>query len=189
MPSPIDFLREAIKAVPAVKYALGVGGIVASVALIYSFKLDPRVAFVGTLVILILMGVLVIFARMVALAGPRLFLPAIVFTWFVLLLFMATCLSLFSSVFFQKPLNLGHWLTPTATATSQLPAELQLFTDSDWVNGGSSIDSYCNEYKGRYELQYPGRVVVIADKKEDHKTEWTPFKHDYYRYQCWFVVK
>jgi hypothetical protein len=60
---------------------------------------------------LALMGVLVIFARMASLAGPRLLLPAQVLTWFTLLLFMIVSASLLSSVFLQKPLNLSCWLT------------------------------------------------------------------------------
>jgi hypothetical protein len=112
MVSPIQFLREAIRAVPAVKYALGIGGIVATIAIVYSFKVDLRVAFVGTLVMLVLMTILVIFARMSSLAGPQLAAPTLVFTWFVLSLFVAVSLSLFTSVFFQRPLDLAYWLKP-----------------------------------------------------------------------------
>lgn len=116
MTSPTIFLREAIKAVPAVKYALGVGGIVAAVAIVYSFQIDPRVAFVGTLITFLLMGILVVFARMTAISGTRMHIPALAFTWFVLLIFMATSGSLFSSVFFQRPLDLSCWLTGSACA-------------------------------------------------------------------------
>lgn len=123
MTTPIEFLREAIKAVPAVKYALGVGGIIATVAIVYSFKLDPRIAAFGAIVMLILMGVLVIFARMASLASTRMTLPAIVFTWFVLLIFIAVSVLLFTSVFFQKPLDLSYFLVGTArgAATSANP--------------------------------------------------------------------
>lgn len=122
MPTPIEFLREAIRAVPAVKYALGIGGVVAAIAVVFSFKIDPRVAVVGTVVMLVLMGVLVVFARMSSLPGTRLAAPALVFTWFVLVLFMATSGSLFSSVFFQKPLDLSSWLTGTsATSVGSSP--------------------------------------------------------------------
>ena len=111
MTAPIEVLREATKAVPAVKYALGIGGVVATIALIYSFQIDPRVAFLGTVVMLLLMAVLVLFARMSAFASKKLSVPALVFTWFSLLMFMAVALSLFGSVFFKTPVNLQHWLT------------------------------------------------------------------------------
>jgi len=148
MPSPIEFLREAVKAVPAVKYALGVGGIVAAVAIVYSFKLDPRVAFVGTIVTLVLMGVLVVFARMAALSGTRLHLPALVFTWFVLLLFMATSVSLFSSVFFEKPLDLHYWLQGSETPITQNETPAPTVLDAKWSmsmplpNGWSGLSLY-----------------------------------------------
>lgn len=189
MITPIQFLREAVIAVPAVKYALGIGGVVAAIAIVFSFKIDPRIAFVGTLVMLVLMGVLVIFARMTALSGVRLHLPALVFTWFVLLLFIATSVSLFSSVFFQRPLDLRHWITGTIPSAVAPDQPIPLTADSGWRGGGSSIDPYCDEQKAKFEKQYPGKTVEIVDKKEDHKSEYTPFKHDYYRYQCWFVVR
>lgn len=106
----LSFLREAIKAVPAVRYALGVGGIAATVAIIVSFRIDPLVAFVGTVLILVLMGVLVVFARMTALAGPLMMMPALVFTWFTLIMFMTVTVLLCTSVFAAKPVDLQHWI-------------------------------------------------------------------------------
>ena len=121
MPDPFHFLREAVKAVPAVRYALGVGGIFAAIAIVYSLKLEPRVAFVGTLVMFVLMGVLVIFARVTSLASPRMLWPALVFTWFTLFVFVAVSFSLFTSVFLKWPLDLAYWLVGTPSAAS-LPA-------------------------------------------------------------------
>jgi hypothetical protein len=75
----------------------------------------PTVAFVGTIVMLVLMGVLVIFARMATLAGEALALPTLVFTWFTLLFFMTVSISLFTSVFFKRPVDLQSWLTAAAS--------------------------------------------------------------------------
>ncbi len=182
MTTPIEVLREATKAVPAVKYALGIGGVLAAVALVYSFKIDSRVAFVGTIVVLVLMGVLVVFARMAALSSARLHYPVLVFTWFVLLLFMATAISLFTSVFFKAPVDLQYWITGGMTVTADLP----LTADSGWRGGGSSPATYCGEQLAALKKQMPSRKIEIVDMKEDHKSEYTPFKRDYYRYQCWF---
>ena len=41
---PMAFLREAIQAVPAVKYALGVGVVVAVIAIVGGFGISYRVA-------------------------------------------------------------------------------------------------------------------------------------------------
>ena len=88
---------------PAVKWALGVGGIMAVIAIVYSFQISPRVAVIGTLIMFLFMGVLVVFARASALGNSVIALPALVFTWFVLLVFMAVTLALLSSVFFSSP--------------------------------------------------------------------------------------
>src|SRR5688572_24345054 len=117
MPTPIVVLREAVKAVPAVKYALGVGGIAATVAIVAAFGLSSRAAILGTIVTLILMGVLVIFARASALAGPQLQVPALVFTWCALFLFVATGVALFTSVFFNRPAKLREWLQQERVTT------------------------------------------------------------------------
>jgi TPR repeat protein len=111
MISPIEVLKEAIRAVPAVRYALGVGGMIATVALVQVFEVDPVLAAVGTLVLFFFMAVLVIFARMASLGKNKMALPALFFTWLVLVFFSIVSASLFSSVFFKWPLEL-RWLDP-----------------------------------------------------------------------------
>jgi hypothetical protein len=103
MPSPAQFLREATRAVPAVKYAVGIGGVIAVLAIVRSFSISPTLAVLGAIVMLFLMGVLVVFARMSALGKTHMLLPALVFAWFVLILFMLTSLALFGSVFLGSP--------------------------------------------------------------------------------------
>lgn len=108
-----SFLREAIEAVPAVKYALGVGGLASVVAIVtgrFGLGLDPRFAVVGGVVMIVMMVVLVIFARGTEIVGESVRLPVMALTWFALLLFMAASTLLFTSVFFTWPLNLTHWL-------------------------------------------------------------------------------
>ena len=113
MINPIDMLREAIKAVPSVKYALGIGGVASIVAIIINlFGLSPTIAIIGTIVVLILMGVLVIFARMTSINSTKMFIPIMSFTWFVLIFFILISLSLFTSIFFRIPLDLHHWISP-----------------------------------------------------------------------------
>jgi hypothetical protein len=123
MIEPVAFLREAIRAVPAVKYALGVGGMLAATAIGYSFfKFDTRLAFVGAVVMLLLMTVLVVFARLSALPGTRLTAPAVALTWFALALFMVLSSTLFASVFFRKPLDLSCWLLDCRKTSASLPS-------------------------------------------------------------------
>lgn len=113
---PLRILREAIKAVPAVKYALGVAGIASAVALAYSLRLDPKVTVLGTPVMLILMAVLVVFARLASLSKGYLFGPAIILAWFALLLLMVVSTLLVSCFFFRRPLDLSGWLEERGAA-------------------------------------------------------------------------
>jgi hypothetical protein len=126
MTSPITLLRESIRAVPAVKYALGVAGIASAIAIIKALGLDYRVAVIGTVVMLVLMTVLVVFARLSTLGGPDFRLPALVFTWFSLLLVIAISIAMFSSVFFRWPINLQSWVSAGDTgATPPAPSPQQ----------------------------------------------------------------
>jgi hypothetical protein len=108
---PGSVVQQAIKAVPAVKYALGIGGIVAVIAIVSSFGINANAAIFGTVIMLVLMVVLVVFASLVRKPGQTNSLPALVFTWFGLLLFMATAVLLFTSAFWAKPLNLKSFET------------------------------------------------------------------------------
>lgn len=115
---PLDVVREAIKAVPAVRYALGVGGIIAVIALANEFRIDAVVAVVGVVVMFVLMGVLVLFARMSALVSKRLALPAMVLAWFTLLIFMVVATTIFLSVFIGWPRDLHRWIDPEQQSES-----------------------------------------------------------------------
>jgi hypothetical protein len=103
MPSPVTVLTTAVRAVPAVRYALGVAGIVSVIAIVKAFHLDLALAAAGSLVMFVLMTALVIFARLSKFGTLSLQRPALVFTWFCLLLTMAASLLLFTSVFFGIP--------------------------------------------------------------------------------------
>jgi len=97
--SPPSLLSRAIKAVPAVRYALGVGGIIAVIAIVSSFHIAFAVAVFGTVVMLVLMTVLVTFASLAGQKSSTFRAPALVLTWFSLILFMATASALFGVVF------------------------------------------------------------------------------------------
>lgn len=182
--SPLPVIREAMKAVPAIKWALGVGGLLATIALVYTFKLDARVAFVGLIVLLVFMGVLVIFARASTLASGVIAWPALVFAWFTLVMFMATSVSLFTSVFFRAPLDLQRWLTgEEVIALPMIPD-----ADSGWVDGGSDPHTFCDPQLKAVQAKYPDFNIAMQVLPEQHRSEYTPFKHDIYRYTCSFTA-
>jgi hypothetical protein len=59
--SPVEVLKRPTKAVPAVKYALGIAGIVAAIAIVAGFRINFRIAVFGTVIMFVLMTVLVVF--------------------------------------------------------------------------------------------------------------------------------
>jgi hypothetical protein len=111
-PSPISIIDKATKEVPATKYALAVGAVVAVVAVILGFKINLLVATLGAVVMLVLMTAFVFFANLAAQSEKAktavTFRHQIsAFAWFCLLLIMATALGVFSSAFWKWPLNFG----------------------------------------------------------------------------------
>lgn len=119
MSSPIEVLREAIRAVPAVRYALGVAGILAAVALIGGFGLDAKTTVFGALGMLMLMVVLVVFARLTKTAPRHFVAPMLVLMWSVLLITVASAALLFTAVFFDWPRPLSQILVKPAPAPAQ----------------------------------------------------------------------
>ncbi|SKC49249.1 hypothetical protein [Paraburkholderia hospita] len=116
MSTPLAILRESIKAVPAVKYALGLVGVACAIVLMHSFISDYRVAVLGILVMFLMMTALVVFAKLSSLAGPDLRLPALVFTWFSLFFVIFVSIAVVLSVFFKWPVDLQSWLTGQSTS-------------------------------------------------------------------------
>jgi hypothetical protein len=114
---PYRILQEAIRAVPAVKYALGVTGIVAAIAIVKSFGIDLRLAVFGTIVTFVLMVVLVIFAKFSTMAPHHFLRPILVLVWSFLTLTIAAASLLFTSVFFKHPVDLQAWLKPSSAQT------------------------------------------------------------------------
>lgn len=105
--NPLTLLRAAIQQVPAVKYALAVGGVAAVVAIVLlGWKVDPRVAVFGTLIAFIFMVVMVIFAALAKVKGSALRIPALFLAWAFLILTVVVAGLFASCAFFDKPKSL-----------------------------------------------------------------------------------
>jgi hypothetical protein len=100
---PIDIVKAGIKAVPAVKWALGVAGVGAALAIVSSFFSDATTAFVGIGVMIFFMTLLVIFAAAASLKGNAIRGPAYLLTWAMIVLFVGSATLFASSVFFDWP--------------------------------------------------------------------------------------
>ena len=103
--SPIQLLREAIKAVPALKYALGVAGLVAVIAIVGAFRVRPEIAVLGAIATLVLMVALLVFANLTKTAKKHFLFPAMVMMWSFLVLVIAAAGLLFCSTFFNWPMD------------------------------------------------------------------------------------
>ena len=121
--SPIQLLREAIKAVPPLKYALGVVGLIAAVAVVGAFRIRPEIAVLGSLATLVLMVALLVFAKLTKTAQKHFLVPALVLMWSFLVLVIAAAGLLFSSTFFNWPMDFRR--EPQANKSGQNQGEVE----------------------------------------------------------------
>ncbi len=155
---PATLLQEAVRAVPAVKYALGIAGILAVLAIAKGFGLDPAFAIGGTIVMLALMVVLLIFARLSASAkaSQHFVLPALFLMWGFLALVLASAGLLFSSAFFGRPID----LRPTGSAT--------LAPEAPDAPGGSEASELTPQIELRLSAgDYAGAWRLVGDASEE----------------------
>jgi hypothetical protein len=108
--TPTGLIGGAIKAVPAVKYALGVGGIAAVVAIVAGFKISLAVAVFGVIVMLALMFVLVIFSKFSQSASESFKSLSLVLAWTFVFLTISAATLLVTSFFWNWPRPLGTYI-------------------------------------------------------------------------------
>jgi hypothetical protein len=118
--APGKILAAAIREAPFMRYALAVAGLASVVAIALSFGLSPRVALLGSLVVLALMVVLVVFAKLVDLSGVDVHTPAIVLMWSFLSLLILWSALLTSSVFAGWPLPLKAFLVGGVSQNNEI---------------------------------------------------------------------
>lgn len=99
---------------------MGIAGLIAVIAIVKGFGIDYRVAVFGAVIMLVLMAMLVVFAKLAAKRESVFHWPAIIFTWFALILIIATAIALFTSVFWGRPLEL-RYKGPSSSIDTPLP--------------------------------------------------------------------
>jgi hypothetical protein len=105
----------AMKLVPFVKYAVAVVGIAALVPLIMSFDKSFKVTLWTTIILISLAVVIFVLSNLTdkkKKADKTVRAPAILLLWGIALIFLATVLLLFTSVFFKFPTNLANFINP-----------------------------------------------------------------------------
>jgi hypothetical protein len=103
--NPFTLLKNAVKAVPAIKYALGVAGVASVVAIVLGLKLKPEIAVFGSLTVIGLMFVLVVFAGFAREQTNAIMWPAKVLVWFYTIAVIVTTTLFITSYFWQSPMS------------------------------------------------------------------------------------
>ena len=160
VPSPGELLKDALKSVPQLKWALGVAGILAIIAIVVGgWKINPMIAVFGTIVMLVLMVVLVIFARLSTATAVEFRWAVQVFMWASLCLTIAAAGLLFTSVFFSWPLHFQTVATDRAEAAGYKP--------SDGDKNVWALEDEVNKLRGQWEtVSYFGAGKVSEEVLE-----------------------
>jgi hypothetical protein len=125
-PSPTGILQQAIRAVPSVKYALGVAGVASAGALVIRLVGYDRASIIiigGTFVAMIL---LYVFSAMVASKSHSTVLPGIILLYMVIFFFCSFLLFTVTAFAFNWPPAWLAFIGPSAsnhvTKTANRPA-------------------------------------------------------------------
>lgn len=122
--SPLNVLPEAIKRVPALRYALGALGLLGCVAAALGYFNSPKLALIGAVAGLAVMCLMLIFSKLADLKeGFQ--LPAMVFLWVCLLLFITWAGCMTTSVFFGFPLKMSLFAEASEPSKPTANAQVQ----------------------------------------------------------------
>jgi hypothetical protein len=181
LPTPPSVLKQAIRAVPAVKYALGVAGVIAVIAIIRSFKIDLRLALIGFMVMIVFMVILLLFSKLSPQHNSFFRVPAMILTWFSLLLFIASASALFLSVFWGWPIELRTIFAATSKVQSEKPSPGQNAVPDTPPDDVSGEDKKLPEgprvappEKGRYDLPH-----TKTQYTKDQNKRTSPYNVDF----------
>lgn len=116
--TPYTILKDAIKAVSVVKYALGVAGIAGTVAIVAGFQINYQVAVFGTLIMLGFMFVLLVFSAATKyVTGKPFYYLVLTLTWCFTIVAMSVAALLLTSYFFMWPRGIDEYLPSKSTPT------------------------------------------------------------------------
>jgi hypothetical protein len=192
---PMNVLKAAIQAVPAMKYALAVAAIGAVVAIALGFRNGAQSLVFGGLIVVGLMFILVIFSHY-ATAQPANLGPATVLVWFyTIAIMLATTLfgvSYFSKLWDRGPVpDLtrlryfdGSWMhekTDTVTWAAGACAVSEVSITTHAKLNLNELNSETGVYTGNYVYEYSGKV--IHDGTPNHDCRWYQSNRPDYHYK------
>jgi hypothetical protein len=108
--SPASFIRAALAADPAFRFAILAAGVLAIVVTFVKFGVSYPTLVFGSIALIGLMVLFVVFAQASKLSKSRLDKPAQVLVWSILVIAIAIVLFLTGSVFFNHPLPFREWI-------------------------------------------------------------------------------
>jgi hypothetical protein len=122
--TPGGFLAAAMHAVPALRWGMGVGGLIAIAVLVRSWGVSVIFQVFAIAFFLIAMALFVVFS-VLAKSTDELWLKwlAIAFTWFCMLVFMVTVVFTMGCAFFDWPKKLSDLTTRVEAAIKPTPVK------------------------------------------------------------------
>jgi hypothetical protein len=119
--TPASFIRAAQAAHPAFKYAILVAGVLAIVVTFVKFGVGYATLVFGSIALIGLMVLFLVFAQASKLTRSTLDRPAQVLVWSMLVISIAIVLFLTSSVFFNNPLPFREWIIQQLVKKTVIP--------------------------------------------------------------------
>lgn len=163
--SSMRFLRAAIKAVPSVKWALGIAGVMAALALGKTYFTSTVEAVVGTLAMLALMVLLVVFAAVSKAGTSALRLPSLALAWIMLALFVVSAALTVTAAFFSWPRSFADLIrvfVPTSEGDSPVNSQEIVLPRQSSVNPDSLPAQVLLPV--RREMDETSRIKELAKK-------------------------
>jgi hypothetical protein len=139
--SAFKILQNAIKEIPALKWALGVAGVASVVAIVAGFQLDIRIAVFGTMLVIGLMFVLVVFSAIATHTKSSELRPVALFAaWSFMVLLVTSSFLLMTSYFFSYPRPLESYL-PKPPEPPSVELSMEILNSTSHYNPSTFIIS------------------------------------------------
>lgn len=107
--NPILILREAMKKIPVLKYALGVAGMGAVIAIIDRFKIgDAKIPWIAILILFGFMILLLVFSSFLKSKDPYLRVAGYILIYTTLIIVCTVSILFVTSAFFDWPTTTGQ---------------------------------------------------------------------------------
>lgn len=173
-------LGEAIRAVPAVKYALGVAGLSVAAQIIIGVARDYRIAVFGPIAMLVLMFGLLIFAKLSTFRRSTFERLSLVVAWACIVIIIVSALLFMTSFFFGWPRALDdYWdkqIYPDASSRRTGLGSIEPnFTTPGDSTSGVSPEQQTKPGIAVQGLNYMGRKEAARPAMNGRKTLWISY--------------